>query len=199
VASTASDARIELPELPRREPYGTVLGSVIVFVVIVVLVGTLIVVDDNVSGTEEIPPGTTITVAAGVTYVPADGWFLDRPDTQPGSKSAIAKEGSSFTVQGTDWQGTLAEEVDRNRRIIAANSSLRLAGDEASFRTAGGLAGTRLAFAGPQVQGRAWIALDEAIGRSVVMITVSLPEVYERASTEVDAMLDSVRLTGAGA
>ncbi|TQM79173.1 hypothetical protein FHX81_1469 [Saccharothrix saharensis] len=184
-----------LSGLPRREPYRTWPGSLVVVFLIVLLVGTLVVVDDNTSGAEEIPPGTTIEVGRGVTYVPADGWYVVREGTTPGSTSQVSGPGGSLTVQAGEWDGTAAEEVERTRRRILADTSLRVTG-EASFHTAGGLTGTRLAYVGPHVQGRAWVAVDEDTDDSVIVFAPSAAETFRQTSAQVDAMVDSIR-TGA--
>ncbi|NUT49769.1 MAG: hypothetical protein HOV94_21030 [Saccharothrix sp.] len=189
--------RVEPPDLPRREPYGTLLGSSIVFAVITLLVGTLVVVDDSVSGAEEIPPGTVLDVGGGVAFVPAAGWFLVPEQVVPGSRTVVASRGSSFRVEGKEWDGTLAAEVERTRRTVEAGDA-RITGDGESFHSAGGLTGTRLAFVTTSGQGRAWVALDEPTRRSVIVIAVSPAEVYRQVAPEVDEMLDSVRLAGVG-
>ncbi|GAA1293459.1 hypothetical protein [Saccharothrix xinjiangensis] len=187
----------ELPELPRREPYRTWLGSLVVVAIIVLLVGTLVVVDGTTSGAEEIPPGTTIEVGEGVTYVPADGWSIIREGTTPGSTSQVAGRGGSMTVQAGEWDGTAAEEVERTRRRILADTSLRIVG-EGSFHSAGGLTGTRLAYVGPHAQGRAWVAVDEDADVSVVVFAPGAAETSRQVSGQVDDMVDSIRMAGAG-
>jgi hypothetical protein len=191
-AVTAEPARPQ--ELPRRRPYGTLLGSSIVFAVIVLLVGTLTVLDDNISGAEEIAPGTVVDVGEGVTFVPAEGWFLVREEIVPGSTSVVASQGSSFRVESKEWDGTLAEEADRTRRTLEAGDVQVSDGGE-SFHSSGGLTGTRLAFVSATAQGRAWVALDDERNRSVVVIAVSAPEVYQQAVPEIDEMLASVRMS----
>ncbi|GAB2960413.1 hypothetical protein [Saccharothrix stipae] len=187
----------ELPELPRREPYRTWWGSLIVVAVILLLVGTLVVVDDNTSGAEAIAPGTTIEVGRGVTYVPADGWSLLREGTTPGSASRVAGQGATFTVNANEWDGTLAEEVERTERGITADGSIQLTGDGASFHTDGGLTGVALAYVGAHVQGRAWIVVDEQSDVSVVAYGPSAVETYQRTAGQIDGMVDSIRMTGA--
>ncbi|MFT7835708.1 hypothetical protein Q5530_06125 [Saccharothrix sp. BKS2] len=186
-----------LPELPRREPYRTWWGSLIVVAVIVLLVGALVVVDDNTSGAEVIEPGTTIEVGEGVTFVPADGWSLIREGTTPGSRSQVAGDGATFAVAVSEWKGTTAEEVERTRRSITADGSIRLTGDGSSFHTDGGLTGVALAYVGPHLQGRAWVVVDEQSDLSVLAYGPSAVETYQRTAGQVDEMLDSIRMTGA--
>ncbi|WP_367127716.1 hypothetical protein [Saccharothrix sp. HUAS TT1] len=188
----------EMPELPRREPYRTWLGSAVVFAVIVLLVGALVVVDSNTSGAEEVAPGTTVDVGKGVTFVPADGWSLVRENTTPGSEAAVAAQGGSFSVQVKEWDDSLDAEVERTRRTIDANS-LRVIGDGAPFRTEGGLTGTRLGYTGPTTQGSAWVAVDDAADLAVVVFASSVPETAQRVSGPFDEMTNSIRMTGAGA
>lgn len=181
-----------LPELPRREPYRTWPGSLIVVGVIVLLVGTLIVWDDNTSGAEPIAPGTTLEVGKGVSFVPADGWSLIADRTTPGSQTTVAGRGGTVAVVVASWTDPLPGLVERTRRSIRADGSLRLIGDGASFHTGGGLTGTRLAFVGSGVQGRAWVAVDEGV--SVVVYASSPPETFQQASGRVDEMVDSIRM-----
>jgi hypothetical protein len=124
--------------------------------VIVLLVGVLEVVDDNTSGAEAIAPGTTIEVGEGVTFVPADGWSVIREGTTPGSRSKVAGQGGSFSVEVGEWEGAPAEKVERTRRGITADGKTQLTGDGASFHTDGGLTGSRRpsALAGPSVGSR---------------------------------------------
>ncbi|MCC8247117.1 hypothetical protein [Saccharothrix luteola] len=186
-----------LPDLPRREPYRTWWGSLIVVAAILVLVGTLVLVDDHTSGAEPIAPGTTIEVGQGVTYVPADGWSLIREGTTPGSRSQVAGQGATFSVNVGEWDGTAAAEVERTKRSITADRSIRLTGDESSFHSAGGLTGVALSYAGPHLRGRAWVVVDERADLSVVAYGPSAVETYQRTAGQVDEMLDSVRMTGA--
>ncbi|MGB3439264.1 MAG: hypothetical protein WBA97_10990 [Actinophytocola sp.] len=188
-----------LPGLPRREPYRTWPGSLIVIGVILVLVGALIVWDDNTSGAEPIEPGTTVEVGNGVSFVPADGWFLLDERTTPGSQATVASRGGTFTVEAGTWFDPLPGLVERTSRTILADGSLRLIGDGVSFHTDGGLTGTRLAFAGSGVQGRAWVAVDDQADVSVVVYASSPPETFQQVSGQVDAMIDSIRMNGADA
>ncbi|GAA3464372.1 hypothetical protein ACFFSW_17890 [Saccharothrix longispora] len=197
MTSANSPSAAELPDLPRREPYRTWWGSLIVVAVIVLFVGTLVLVDDNTSGAEAIEPGTTIEVGDGVTYVPADGWSVIREGTTPGSTSQVAGQGATFTVAVSEWEGTTAEEVERTKRGITADGSIRLTGDGASFHTDGGLTGIALAYVGPHLQGRAWVAVDEQSDVSVVAYGPSAAETYQQTAGQVDEMVNSIRMTGA--
>ncbi|GGM90244.1 hypothetical protein GCM10011609_28940 [Lentzea pudingi] len=186
-----------LPELPRREPYRTWWGSLIVVAVIVALVGTLVVVDNNISGAQAVEPGTVIEVGQGVTYVPADGWSIIPENTTPGSASQVAGRGGSFTVRANEWDGTTAEEVERTKRSITASGDVQLTGEGTSFHTVGGLTGVALAYVGQHLQGRAWIAVDEQANVSVVAFGPSAPETYQQTAGPIDSMLNSIRMTGA--
>lgn len=188
-----------LPALPRREPYRTWPGSLLVIAVVLVLVAGLVVWDDNTSGAVPLEPGTTIEVGKGVTFVPADGWFLLDDRTTPGSQAAVASRGGALTVAAATWLDPLPGLVERTRRTILADGSLSLIGDGVSFHTAGGLTGTQLAYVGSGVQGRAWVALDDDADISVVVYASSPPETFQQVSGQVDAMVDSIRLNGASA
>ena len=75
---------------------------------------------------------------------------------------------------------------------------LRLAGDPASFHT-DGPTGTQLAYVGAKAQGRAWVAVDERNQTSIVVFAPSAPETFQQVSGQVDDMVDSIRVAGAGA
>ncbi|MCS7477903.1 hypothetical protein ACFFQW_41395 [Umezawaea endophytica] len=129
--------------------------------------------------------------------MPADGWSLIREGTTPGSKSQVAGRGGSFSVTVREWDGTVAGEVERTRRGITADGSIRLTGDGTSFHTNGGLTGVELAYVGSHVQGRAWVVVDERTDVSVVAVGPSAQETYQQSAGQIDEMVDSIRMTGA--
>src|SRR3712207_455808 len=162
------------PELPRREPYRTWPGGLIVLGIIVAYVGGWIVADNETApDLAPIVAGSVLQVAPGVTVVPRSGWYLDATDsTQGGSTSAVTLlgQGAAFTVQVSRWQGTLRQEVDRQKSTSEAFGGARLIGDDASFSSGGGLSGTTFSFVGEETQGRMWISVDETADRALLVV-----------------------------
>ena len=132
-----------------------------------------------------------------MSFNPADGWFSSPADTTPGQATTVVKQGTRFTVQANEWGDSPAAEVERVRRSIVADRSVRRIGDGTSFSTAAGLNGTQLSFVADHAQGRAWVSVDEKTKTALVVIAVSPIETYQQITPEVDTMLDSVRETGA--
>lgn len=56
-------------------------------------------------------------------------------------RSQVAGQGATFTVAVREWDDTAAEEVERAKRSMTADGTIRLTGDEVSFHSDGGLTG----------------------------------------------------------
>jgi hypothetical protein len=187
-----------LPDLPRREPYRTWPGGLIVLAVIVAYVGLWISLDDEIQpDLEPIPAGSVQQVGPAVSFVPLAGWYLDASDSsQSESTSSVLLVGQGaglFSVQVLPWQGTLAEEVERQKGIDEQFGESRLIGDDATFSTAGGLSGTTFSFFNQESQGRIWISVDETADRAIVMVGRSPDSAFEQSLPDYQAMIDSIR------
>lgn len=191
------EAATGVPVLPRREPYRTWPGGLIVLAIIVAYVGFWTVLDNETSpDLEPIAAGSVQQVGPAVSFVPQDGWYLDATDsTQSDSTSSVTLVGQTgqFTVQVSPWSGTLAEEVERQKATDEAFGKARLIGDDATFSTAGGLRGTTFSFLTQENQGRIWVAVDEAADRAILVVGRGSTSSFAQGLAEFQTMLDSVR------
>ncbi|XVV12582.1 hypothetical protein ACQP2X_48685 [Actinoplanes sp. CA-131856] len=160
---------------------------------IIAYVGTLVVVDNETSpDLEPVPSGQLIQVGPEVAFAPKDGWYLDATDASASSVS-VSDSGAVFSVSVSAWDGTLADEVRRQKGIDEAFSKARLLGDDTSFSIPGGLEGTTFSYLIDQSQGRGWISVDEQADRAIVVYGHAPVEVFEQALPEFQDMLDSIR------
>lgn len=187
----------ELTELPRREPYRTWPGGLIVLAIIVAYVGLWVVLDNETEpDLEPIAAGSVQQVGPAVSFVPQDGWYLDATDsTQSDTTSSVILVGRAgqFTVQVSPWQGTLAEEVERQKATDEVFGKARLIDDDATFSAAGGLRGTTFSLLTQENQGRIWISVDEAADRAIVVVGLGPSSSFQQALPDYQAMIDSIR------
>jgi hypothetical protein len=190
-------AALVLPELPRREPYRTWPGSLIILAIIVVYVSIWVVADNEISPTlAPVAAGTRQQLGPGVTYVPRQGWYVDRTDSNASDSSAnVVLAGSAGTLQFrvSPWTGTLADQVERQKKLDVVFGKVRLVGNDATFSTAGGLSGTTFSFISQRTQARVWVSVDETADRSIVVAGNATDTAFDQALPEFQAMLDSIR------
>ncbi|WP_250009711.1 hypothetical protein [Actinoplanes sp. M2I2] len=186
-----------MPELPRREPYRTWPGGLAVLAVIVAYVSLWVVLDDQTKpDLEPITAGSVQQVGPAVSFVPVAGWYLDATDSsQSDSTSSVVLVGQAgqFNVQVLPWEGTLAEEVERQKNIDEAIGRARVIDNDATFATAGGVSGTTFSFFDQEDQGRVWVSVDEAADRAIVMVGRSPDSAFDQSLPAYQAMIDSVR------
>jgi hypothetical protein len=186
-----------LPELPRREPYRTWPGGLIVLAVIVAYVSLWVGLDDQIQpDLDPIAAGSVQQVGPAVSFVPVAGWYLDATDSsQSESTSSVVLVGQAgqFSVQVSPWQGTLAEEVERQKDIDEAFGKVRVIDNDATFHTAGGVSGTTFSFVDQQDQGRIWVSVDETADRAIVVVGRSADSSFDQSLPDYQAMLDSIR------
>ncbi|MET0415205.1 MAG: hypothetical protein ABW022_04180 [Actinoplanes sp.] len=180
--------------LPRREPYRTWPGALIVLAVIVAYVGTLVVVDNEMApDLEPVPANGVVRVGPQVVFAAKSGWHVDVTDATDSSVT-VAASGASFTVSVSDWDGTLADEVRRQKNIDEAFGKARLLRDDTSFSVPGGLAGATFSYLVDQSQGRGWVSVDEQADRAVVVYGRAPVDVFQQSLPEFQDMLDSIRV-----
>ncbi|WP_229068156.1 hypothetical protein [Actinoplanes sp. DH11] len=186
-----------MPELPRREPYRTWPGGLIVLAVIVGYVSLWVGLDDTIEpDLQPIPAGSVQQVGPAVSFVPVAGWYLDATDSsQSDSTSSVLLVGKTgqFNVQVLPWEGTLAEEVKRQKDTDEAFGEARVIDNDATFTTAGGLSGTTFSFFNQEDQGRVWVSVDETADRAIVMVGRSPDSAFDQGLPEYQAMIDSIR------
>jgi hypothetical protein len=128
-------AAAALPDLPRREPYRTWPASLMILAIIVVYVSVWVVADNEISPTlAPVAAGARQQLGPGVTYVPRQGWYVDRTDSNASDSSAtLVLAGSAGTMQFrvTPWTGTLAQQVDRQKKLDVAFGKVRLLDNDA--------------------------------------------------------------------
>ncbi|BBH67838.1 hypothetical protein ACTI_45230 [Actinoplanes sp. OR16] len=179
--------------LPRREPYRTWPGALIVLAVIIAYVGTLVVIDDETApDLDPVPANGQIRVGSDVVFAAKRGWYVDVTDATETSVSVV-DAGAGFNVTVSDWDGTLADEVRRQKSLDEAFSKARLLGDDTSFSIPGGLEGTTFSYLIDQSQGRGWISVDEQADRAIVVYGHAPIEVFQQALPDFQDMLDSIR------
>lgn len=93
----------------------------------------------------------------------------------------------------SQWDGTLAEEVERQKSISESFGGARPLDDDATFTTPGELSGTTFGFASQRTLGRMWVSVDEVADRSVIVVGVSTDAVFSQALPDFRAMVDSIR------
>ncbi|MEE4491523.1 hypothetical protein [Streptomyces sp. BE230] len=187
-----------MPAIPRRERYGTLGGSALVLLFVFLYVGFWLIWDGHASGEEEVRPGTTIAVSDDVSYVPADGWSLERSAITPGRQSTVASGPSAFSVAVSTWMGSPDEQIAREKKLLEAGSKAHLYGNDQTFHTAHGLTGVKFSYFAPKAEGILWIAYDSKTKTVVTLNGQSAPGTLPAAADRFQEMVDSVR-TGAGA
>jgi hypothetical protein len=188
----------ELTELPRREPYRTWPGGLIVLAVIVAYMGLWIGLDNEIEpDLEPVAAGSVQQVGPAVSFVPVDGWYLDATDSSQSDASStvmlIGPGAGQFSIRVSKWEGTLAEEVERQKGIYEQFGEVRLIGDDATFSTPGGLSGKTYTFVGQETQGRVWLSVDEAADRAISIVGQSPDSSFERNLPDYQTMIDSIR------
>jgi hypothetical protein len=165
--------------------------------VIVGYVSLWVGLDDTIKpDLEPIPAGSVQQVGPAVSFVPRAGWYLDATDSsQSDSTSSVLLVGQAgvFNVQVLPWEGTLAEEVKRQKDTDEAYGKARVIDNDATFHTAGGLSGTTFSFFNQEDQGRVWVSVDETADRAIVMVGRSADSAFEQSLPDYQAMIDSVR------
>ncbi|MFG3041935.1 hypothetical protein ACGFYZ_34055 [Streptomyces sp. NPDC048330] len=147
--------------------------------------------DAATTGTDEIPPGTTLRVSETVTFVPADGWLLES-DTRTAESVSVVRQSNRFTVAQSTWQGTRDELVERQKELVKAND-LRLTSGQQTFHNPHGLSGVRFSFFGTSASGVVWVATDEARETALVMRAVGPRTLAPGSMIQFQQMVDSVR------
>ncbi|MEU3274797.1 hypothetical protein ABZ639_28450 [Saccharomonospora sp. NPDC006951] len=186
--------------LPTRKPYPTLWSSVSILVAILVLVAGLHVVDSAIPGEQPIPAGTTIHVGPSVSFVPAEGWALDKSGGGPGSliiSTTVIKQDNRVAVSAAEWQGTLEQQVERNRRQISVSVKHSWQSEVQTFITGSGLVGSTFSFRSAKKDGQLWIAVDNRRELAVVVTASGGPESFQAARGQIEDMVGSVRI-GAG-
>ncbi|MBK5994985.1 hypothetical protein OG728_00815 [Streptomyces microflavus] len=185
-----------LPAIPRRERYGTLRGSALILAFVILYVGFWVIWDSKVSGKQEVRPGTTIAVADDVSFVPADGWALEKEATTPGQSAAVVRGASAFSVATASWMGTLDEYTAREKKLFRA-SKVRLYPNDQSFHTGNGLTGVKFSYFTSGAEGILWIAYDPEAKTVVTLNGQSAAGSLPTALGQFQEMVNSVR-TGAG-
>lgn len=187
-----------LPAIPRRERYGTLRGSLLVLAFVFAYVGFWTLWDEHTSGKEEVRPGTVIAVSDRVSFVPASGWSLERAGTTPGQRSVVTGKSSAFVVSTAEWMGTLEEQTAREKKILRADGTVHLYGNDQSFHTGNGLTGVKFSYFTSGIEGTMWIAYDPGAKTVVTLNGQSASGAQPSATGEFQQMVDSVT-TGARA
>ncbi|ASR38127.1 hypothetical protein BAY61_27460 [Prauserella marina] len=183
--------------LPTKEPYPTLWPSISILVAVLLLVTGLHIVDSAIPGEQPIPAGTTIHAGPSVSFVPANGWALDKGDGGPGSlitTSSVIKEDNRVAVSAAEWQGTLEQQVERNKRQIAVSVKHSWQSEEQTFTTGSGLVGSTFSFRSAKKDGQLWIAVDDRRELAVVVTASGGPESFQAARGQIEGMVGSVRI-----
>lgn len=200
--STSAPARQRAGyELPRRKPYSTVLGTVIVAAIIIAYVGGLVLVDTNMSAGDEIPHGTVIEVGAGVSYVPADGFSFDNGRTNATGEvellapavSIITRDAELFSVVARPWTDSVDALIDRTKDQIESGSGIRVFTDTGTFQNDHGIEFSTFGYSGVDVEGRVWINVSDA--ETAIVVTASAPDSeFFRSFDDYEEMVDTIEL-----
>ena len=190
-------AGLESP--PRRVPYRTWPGALIVVAIIFVYVGGLVLWDAHTPNDfQNVESGAVLQVGPAVGFVPAKGWLVDVTDSSPTGDSAsifLTGRGSTFSVRTQSWDGTLAEFVTLQRSEISVFGKVHLVGDPAAFTTASGVSGLTFSYYAKQTQGQVWISVDQTTKRAVVVISRASQTAFTQAQPDVQQMLDSLKVS----
>lgn len=186
-----------LLELPRREPYRTWPGGLLVLAIIVAYVVGFTVADGEIAAdVQPVVAGSIQKVGPTVTFVPQDGWSIDSASSsQSDAKASITlvRQTEQFIVIVSPWEGTLAEEVDRNKAIDEVYGRSRVVGEDASFSTAGGLRGTVFNFVNQEDLGRVWVSVDDTADRAISVMARGPGSSFTQSLPDFEAMLNSIR------
>lgn len=183
-----------LPPVPRRRRYGTVLGSLVVLLFVFGYLGFWLILDQSIDGGEEVKPGTTIAVSDRISYVPADGWSLEKEQVTPGQQSTVTRQAGVFRIAVSSWQGTFDQEVARTKKLLEVGGKAHFYSDDQSFHNGSGLSGVKFSYYTTSVEGIVWISYDEK-AQKVVTITASTPTgELQRQLGQFERMVDSVNV-----
>ncbi len=186
-------------ELPRRKPYSTVLGSIIVVAIILGYVGGLVAIDINMDAGDEIPQGTVIDVGAGVSYVPSDGFSYDDGRTNAigelvltgPATSVITRAAEEFTVTARPWTDTVDALIERTKDEIETNRGIRVFTGNGTFQNAHGIEFVTFGYSGVDVAGRVWINVGEG-DTAIVVIASAPPGEFFGSFDDFEDMVDSI-------
>lgn len=179
------------PALPRRVPYDTLGGSIVILLVALFFHTGLPFINSRVPGTATIAADTRIPIGRGVSYTTSAGWSADLAKTKPNDTSALSRDdGSSFVLTTFDWTASQDELVLRTRSLFEGLSRLHLYSDQAPFRTANGLAGITYTIHGANLEGRVWVILLPGTQHAIAARVRGLPGHFDTALRDATTMVN---------
>ncbi len=183
--------------LPRRTRYRTWPASLAIFAAVFLYLGVLMGWNERAPRGESVVPDQPITVGHGVSYVPAAGWVIDAPRVTPGSSHGVRHDAMAWLVTASPWTGSARGPVDRAKRMATMGKEPMHFGQESSFSTPAGLAGTTVDLFGQSAHGRYWFVVDSSRKLALVIQAQGTHDQFHRHEAALQSMVDSLRLEDA--
>jgi len=180
------------PQLPRREPYRTWPGALVILALAALFSVGLTAWNESVPGLAEIPAGTEISVGRGFTYEVTDGWSVDLARTDPEENSALTRNASVFRIGSAAWTGSRDELLERFRTLQTELRQVEVRSDYVPFRTDGGLEGTRYSYFSDTQEGMVWVILPDGTGVAAVARVGGVPGSMDDVIRDAEAMIASI-------
>lgn len=193
-SAPTSHATSAPPLLPRREPYRTWLGSLVILAIAALFSVGLTAWNESVPGLEEIPAGTEINIGRGFTYAVTGGWSADLARTQPEETSALTRDASVFRIGSIDWTGSRDELLERARTLQTELRQVEVRSDYLPFQTESGLEGLRYSYFGDNLEGMVWVILLEDAPVAVIGRVGGVPGSMDDVMRDAETMVASVEL-----
>jgi hypothetical protein len=181
-----------LPELPRREPYRTTLGSVIILLIALFFAYGLPFINERIPGSATVAAGTRIPLGQGASYTTVDGWTLELAKTKPNDTSALTQDGSELVLTTAPWEASREALVTRTKTLFEGAARLHAYSDETPFRTTSGLEGVTYTIHGAHLEGRVWVILLADRKTGLVARLRGIPGTLTPALHDATAMVNSL-------
>lgn len=192
-SATSSAAVVApLPELPRRAPYRTALGSGILLVIALFFAYGLPWINDQIPGSATVAAGTRIPLGLGVSYTTVEGWSLALAKTKPNDTSTLTREGSEFVFTTAPWEASRDDLVARTKTLFEGAARLRAYSDDTPFRTAAGLGGVTYTIHSATLEGRVWVIVLPDRKTGIVARVRGIPGTLAPALRDATAMVNSL-------
>jgi hypothetical protein len=197
MSTAPTGASPSAPALPRREPYSTLLGSLIIAAIALFYSHGLPFIADRIPGTSGIAAGTRIDLGRGVSYATAAGWSVDLAKTKPKDTSALVHHASSFAITSAEWTASQSELIERVKKLFEGMQHLHVYGAETPFRTPSGLDGTTFNIQGENLEGRVWVIVLPDGKRAIAARLRGQPGHLNDDLRAAQAMVDSLKVEAA--
>jgi hypothetical protein len=178
--------------LPRRVRYRTWPATLAIFGAVVLYLGVLMAWDERTPPGMPVIPGQDVLIGRGVSYLPAEGWYVDAPSVHAGQAHGVRLDSLTFIVSATEWSGSAEEPLARAMRIALTAKEPRHFGATSDVSTSDGLAGRTVDLFGIRTHGRYWVFVDPSRKLAVVAHAQGTPDQFHRHEPALQSMVDSL-------